>query len=95
MTKLPISVIVLTFNEKLNLQECLDSVLNYVDEIIVVDSFSTDSTIEIAKGFTEKIYQNKFVNQSKQFIWALSKHRIKKRMDTSTGCRRALDKRRI
>ena len=77
MTKLPISVIVLTFNEKLNLQECFDSVHNYVDEIIVVDSFSTDNTIEIAKGFTDKIYQNKFVNQAKQFIWAIENTKIK------------------
>ena len=77
MTRLPISVIVLTFNEKLNLQECLDSVCNYVDEIIVVDSYSNDNTIEIAKKYTDKIYQNKFVNQAKQFIWALANANIK------------------
>jgi glycosyltransferase involved in cell wall biosynthesis len=77
MNKLPISVIVLTFNEKLNLRECLDSVNNYVDEIIIVDSFSTDNTIEMAKSYTNKIYKNKFVNQAKQFIWALGSTDIK------------------
>jgi glycosyltransferase involved in cell wall biosynthesis len=70
MNKLPVTAIVLTYNEKLNLRECIDSVINYVDEIVVVDSYSTDETISIAKSYNLKCYQNKFVNQSKQFIWA-------------------------
>ncbi len=77
MNKLPVTAIVLTYNEKLNLKECIDSVKNYVDEIIVVDSFSTDETISIAESYNIKCYQNKFINQAKQFIWALDNIEIK------------------
>ena len=77
MTKLPVTAIVLTYNEKLNLQECLESVINYIDEIIIVDSFSNDETIQIADTYGIKWYQNKFINQSKQFIWALANVKIK------------------
>jgi len=77
MTTLPITAIVLTFNEKLNLRECINLALNYVDEIIVVDSFSTDETILIAESYSIKYYQNKFINQAKQFIWALENIEIK------------------
>jgi len=77
MNKLPITAIVLTYNEKLNLKECIDSVRDHIDEIIVVDSFSTDETISIAESYYIKWYQNKFVNQAKQFIWALANVKIK------------------
>ncbi len=77
MTKLPVSAIIMTFNEKLNLKECIDSVIEYVNEIVIVDSFSTDETISIADSYKIKWYQNKFINYSKQFIWALENAEIK------------------
>ena len=77
MSKLPLTVIVMTFNEQINLQESLNSVKNFADEIIVVDSFSTDDTLEIAKKYTNQIFQNKFINQAKQFIWALENTNVK------------------
>ena len=46
MTK--ITAIIPTFNEETNIQQALDSV-DFADEIIVVDSFSTDKTVEIVK----------------------------------------------
>jgi glycosyltransferase involved in cell wall biosynthesis len=49
-----ISSIVITYNEEENIRECLES-LKWTDEIIVVDSNSTDRTLEIAKEFTGKI----------------------------------------
>jgi glycosyltransferase involved in cell wall biosynthesis len=77
MTKLPVTAIVMTLNEKHNLEECLNSVTDFVDEIIIVDSFSTDETISIAESYNIKWYQNKFVNQAKQFNWALGNIKIK------------------
>ena len=74
---LNVTAIVLTYNEKLNLRECIDSAVNYVDEIIIVDSFSTDETISIAESYNIKYCQNKFINQAKQFIWALANAKIK------------------
>jgi glycosyltransferase involved in cell wall biosynthesis len=69
--RVPISVIILTYNEEKNIEKCLKSVFGWVGEIIIVDSYSTDKTIEIAKKYTNKIYQHPFKNQSKQFNWAL------------------------
>ncbi|MBU2529959.1 MAG: glycosyltransferase family 2 protein [Elusimicrobia bacterium] len=67
----PISIIILTFNEEKNIEACLNSVCDWVDEIFIVDSFSTDKTLEIAKKYTDKISQHKFENQAKQLNWAL------------------------
>ena len=63
MTRL--SVIVITFNEEKNIERCLRSV-QWADEIIVVDSFSTDLTIEIAKKFTKNILQHEYDGDIRQ-----------------------------
>lgn len=71
MMKAPISLIVLTYNEEVNIEHCLKSVCDWVGEIIIVDSFSTDKTLEICRKYTEKIYQHPFENHGKQVNWAL------------------------
>lgn len=50
-----ISAIIITKNEELNVRDCLESV-KWVNEIIVVDAGSKDRTVDIAKGFTQKIF---------------------------------------
>ncbi len=75
--KLPISVIILTYNEEKNIQYCLNSIYGWVEEIFIVDSYSTDNTLGIAKKYTDKTYQHPFENQSKQFNWALENLPIK------------------
>ncbi len=77
MEKLDISVIVLTFNEEKNLANCLESVAGWVKEIFVVDSFSSDNTLEIAKRFGARTYQHEFKNQAQQLNWALKELPIK------------------
>jgi len=72
INKLPVTAIVLTYNEERNLQACLESIKEYIDDIIIVDSISNDKTEEIANSYSKKFYQNKFINQAKQFIWAIS-----------------------
>ncbi len=69
--KLPISAIVLTYNEEKNLERCLNSIYKWVDEIILVDSYSTDRTLEIARKYTDKIYQNKYEGHPQQWLWTL------------------------
>ena len=54
-----ISACVITFNEEANIRRCLSS-LTWCDEIVVVDSFSTDRTPEICKEFTDRFYQHKW-----------------------------------
>jgi glycosyltransferase involved in cell wall biosynthesis len=51
-----ITVIVITYNEEYNIRQCLESVKGFTDDIIVIDSKSTDSTVEIAKDYTKNIY---------------------------------------
>lgn len=59
-----ISAVVITFNEEKNLPKCLNSLQTVADEIIVVDSFSTDSTIDICKKFNVKLFQKKWEGYS-------------------------------
>lgn len=66
-----LSVIILTYNEETNVEHTLESVKDWVGEIIIVDSFSTDRTLEICKKYTDKIYQHPFENHGKQVNWAL------------------------
>ena len=65
------SIIILTFNEEGNIRRCLDSINDFTDDIIIVDSFSTDATLKICADYGCRIYQHKFVNQAIQFNWAL------------------------
>ncbi|MEK7149426.1 MAG: glycosyltransferase family 2 protein [Patescibacteria group bacterium] len=75
--KLPISVIILTYNEELNIENCLKNVAEWSDEIFIVDSYSTDRTLEIAKKYGAKVAQRPFKNQAEQFNWALDNLDIK------------------
>jgi glycosyltransferase involved in cell wall biosynthesis len=70
MTKLPISVIILTYNESKNIRDCLESVKSLTDDIIIVDSGSTDDTMVIASEYTSNFYHHPFENYSKQRNWA-------------------------
>jgi glycosyltransferase involved in cell wall biosynthesis len=70
MRKPPISVCIITFNEEKNIVDCLESV-NWVDEIVVVDSFSKDRTVDLCRKYTDKIYQIEWQGHVKQKNCAL------------------------
>jgi len=67
----PVSVCTLTFNSERTIRKTLESVKGITDEIIVVDSFSTDRTIEIAKEFTDKIYFKEYKYHGLQMNYAI------------------------
>lgn len=67
---LPVSVIVLTHNEAANIERCLESLKPWAGEIWVVDSGSTDATLELAGRFTGQIAKHPFDNYSLQRNWA-------------------------
>jgi glycosyltransferase involved in cell wall biosynthesis len=71
--KAELSVFLITKNEEANLEFCLAGVKDIADEIIVVDSGSTDKTTAIAQQFGAKIYQKPFVSFTEQKNFALSK----------------------
>ena len=77
MDKLPVSVIILTYNEEKNIRACLESLSGWVEEIFVVDSYSTDKTVEIVKRYTDKICQHPFEDYSRQRNWALQNLPVK------------------
>lgn len=55
-----LSIVIITYNEEENIKECLESV-QWVEEIVIVDGFSLDRTVEICKEYTGKIYQRENV----------------------------------
>jgi glycosyltransferase involved in cell wall biosynthesis len=67
-----ITALVITKNEEIHIERCINSLKKFVDDILIVDSFSTDKTIEIAEKLNVRIVKNKFVNHSKQFNFGLS-----------------------
>ena len=66
-----LSLVVITANEERNLQRCLRSA-SWADEIVVVDSFSTDRTLEIARDFTSNVVQRPWPGYSAQKAFAVS-----------------------
>ena len=69
---LKLSGVIITFNEERNIEQCLHSLVNVVDEIIVVDSFSTDNTKAICKRFDVKFIEQKFLGYIEQKNFALT-----------------------
>ena len=71
---LDLSVIVLSYNEEMHIRRCLENVAPIAKAIYIIDSFSTDKTLEIAKEFANvHILQNKWENNyAKQFNWGLA-----------------------
>ncbi|MHB1421808.1 MAG: glycosyltransferase family 2 protein [Gemmataceae bacterium] len=75
MEKAPLSVILPTFNEEANLQMALDSVKGWASEIFVVDSYSSDRTVDIALSQPEdnvRVVQHRFAGYAAQWNWAIS-----------------------
>lgn len=73
-----ISIIVLTLNEARDLAHCLDSI-EWSDDIHVVDSGSSDNTIEIAKSYNASTYYNPFTGFGDQRNWAIENCKTKYR----------------
>ncbi len=66
-----LSVIIVAYNEEDRIKRCLESI-KWANEIIVVDGFSNDGTVDICKQYTEKIYQRKWDGFISQKNYALS-----------------------
>ena len=71
MQKQDITAIVLTKNEEMHIERCINSVLAVCSKVLVVDSYSTDRTCELASLLGAKVVQHEFVCQAQQFNWAI------------------------
>ena len=65
-----LTVIVLSFNVEERIEDCLTSV-RWADEVLVVDSFSTDRTPQIAGNLADRVLQHEYVNYAAQHNWAI------------------------
>lgn len=63
--KQTVTAVLTTLNEERNILRCLESV-RWADEIVVVDSFSRDRTVELARRYTERVYQHEYPGSSRQ-----------------------------
>ena len=61
---------ILTYNEEIDIAACIESAI-LSDDIIVIDSFSTDRTIEIVRRYPVQIVQHAFETHGKQRTWML------------------------
>ncbi len=68
-----LSGVIITFNEERNIETCIKSLLNVVDEIIVVDSYSTDRTKTICQSYNVTFIEQQFLGYVEQKNFALSK----------------------
>ncbi|MEN8187742.1 MAG: glycosyltransferase family 2 protein [Bacteroidota bacterium] len=70
--KVNLTAIIPTFNEEIHIEEALESV-SFADEIIVIDSYSTDKTVELVKKHKVRLLQRKFDDFSSQKNFAIEK----------------------
>jgi glycosyltransferase involved in cell wall biosynthesis len=74
-----ITAIVLTYNEALHIERCIGRLTTWCRRVVVVDSYSTDRTVDIARDLGAEIHQRAFLHQADQFQWALDT------LDIATG----------
>ena len=68
-----ISACIISYNEEKKIESCLKSLDGVVDEIVVVDSLSKDSTVEITSKYTDKIFHQEFLGHVRQKNFAVDK----------------------
>lgn len=66
-----LAVVILTYNEERHIARAIESIAGIATQIVVIDSFSTDRTVEIAREHGASVLQHAFVNQARQMQWAL------------------------
>lgn len=66
-----VAVVILTYNEEMHISRAVASVIPFASQVFVIDSMSTDRTVQIARELGAVVISHAFVNQAKQFQWAL------------------------
>jgi glycosyltransferase involved in cell wall biosynthesis len=69
--KVQLSAVIITYNEERNIRRCLESLIGVADEVVVVDSYSTDGTEEICKSFNARFIRHRFIGHIEQKNWAI------------------------
>lgn len=73
---MPFSAVIITYNEEKNIRRCLESIADIADEIVIVDSVSTDSTKQICLEFNVRFVEQPFLGyiEQKNFAMGLASH---------------------
>ncbi|WP_339771011.1 glycosyltransferase family 2 protein [uncultured Pseudosulfitobacter sp.] len=66
-----LTALILTFNEEQHIERCIRSLAGVADRICIVDSYSSDRTVEIAIGLGAEVFQNSWPGHAAQFQWGL------------------------
>lgn len=72
-----LTAIILTMNEESDIANCINSIENLAKRIVVIDSGSSDKTVEIARALGADVYFHEFENYATQFNWGLDNTEIK------------------
>ena len=67
-----VTAVILTFNEEQHLARCIASAQAVATNIVVVDCYSTDATLDIARAYGARVLQHAWINHAAQFNWALT-----------------------
>ena len=67
-----VTAVILTFNEEQHLARCIASVQAVATDVVVVDCYSTDATLDIARAQGARVLQHAWLNHAAQFNWALT-----------------------
>lgn len=68
---LDVSAYIITYNEEIHIERAIRNTQKYAKEVFVLDSYSTDKTVEIAKSLGAKVYQHEFKYHADQLNWGL------------------------
>src|SRR5947199_312140 len=88
-----LSVVIITYNEEMNIGRCVESVLQIADEIVVLDSNSTDNTVAIATKKGATVYTQPFLGyiEQKNKALSLAKHNFVLSLDADEAIDRQLE----
>ena len=84
-----LTAIILTKDEEKNIEDCIKSIQGFAKRIVIVDSGSTDRTVEIADSYGADVYLHPFENYARQFNWGIDNTNI----DTKWSLRLDADER--
>src|SRR5262245_21467392 len=75
MSRVPVSVVIIAKNEEAAIGDCLASVAGWADEIVVIDDFSTDRTMDVIRRFPATVFQRKMENEGRHRNWGYAQTR--------------------
>ena len=72
-----ITAIIMTNNEEKHIERCLLSIKDFIKKIVIIDSFSTDNTLNIIKKYNIEVLQHEWINYSSQLNWGIENANVK------------------